>query len=285
MASESAEDEPVRVSLPADLASWLEERAGELAVDRDALMVQLLASYRATAELDGEVEADGLEVALGDQEPIERRVGRVVDDRVADAVEAALAQRLDRTPDEVAADLGDRLDDLDADVAEKIEDVRERVIQVKREADASAPADHTHEELERIDGVVTRLAEVESAVDRLEADLADEAEDREAAVDAVEDDLEEVRERLQTVAWVVSDLREAVESPGTVEAVDRIKRAAAELDVDRAKCENCGQGVELALLTEPNCPHCEVTVTNVEGAGGFFSTPRLLVASQLESGE
>jgi len=83
---------------------------------------------------------------------------------------------------------------------------------------------------------------------------------------------------------VVSDLREAHESQGGMEAVDRIKRAAAKNDIDRANCENCNSGVAVALLTEPECPHCEATVTNVEAASGFFGKPRLLTASQLESG-
>ena len=293
MASESTEDESVRVTLPADLGAWLEDRAAHLDVDRDTLLVQLLASYRTTAELDGEVNAEDLEVALGSAESLEDRIAAVVEregativeDRVAAAVEAALAEQRDTTPEEVRRELAGRLDGLEGDLDEKIQDVRERVIQVKREADAKAPKDHSHDDLERIDGIVTRLAEVESAIGDLEDDLAAEADDRAAAVEDVQTQLDEVDERLQTVAWVVSDLRDAYESRGSVEAVDRIKRAAAELDVQRARCENCGDGVDLALLTEPTCPQCDATVTNVEAASGFFGKPQLLVASQLESGE
>ena len=76
-----------------------------------------------------------------------------------------------------------------------------------------------------------------------------------------------------------------MEADGGLDAVERVKRAAAKADVDRARCENCDNGVDIALLTDPHCPHCEATVADVEGASGFFSKPKLLVASQLESGE
>ncbi|PSP59271.1 CopG family transcriptional regulator, partial [Halobacteriales archaeon QH_7_66_37] len=39
------------------------------------------------------------------------------------------------------------------------------------------------------------------------------------------------------------------------------------------------------LLTDPACPHCDATVTNVEADPGWFRKPKLRVASQLESGE
>jgi predicted Zn-ribbon and HTH transcriptional regulator len=309
MASESTDEESVRITLPTELGAWLDDRAEDLDVDRETLLRQLLASYRTTAELDGTADAEGPPMIIGDeaviddqveaaleehveaavaaevQAALEDEVGDLIRSRVADAVEAALADRFETTPAAVSDELGARIESLETDVDGKIQDVRERVIQVKREADSKAPADHSHDELERIDGIVTRLAEVESAVSRVEADLDDETEDREEAVGAVEEQLEDVQDRLQTVAWVVSDLREAQERKGGIEAVDRIKRAAAELDVERAKCENCGSGVTLSLLTEPNCPHCDATVTNVEDASGFFGKPQLLVASQLESGE
>ncbi|MFW5965560.1 MAG: hypothetical protein ACOCP3_02285, partial [Halodesulfurarchaeum sp.] len=46
--------------------------------------------------------------------------------------------------------LEDRVNALEAELDEKIQDVRERVIQVKREADGKAPADHEHESLESL---------------------------------------------------------------------------------------------------------------------------------------
>jgi len=326
MASESTEEgPPLTVRLPADLDEWLEGQAADLGVDRDTLLVQMLASYRATAQLDGDVDAvvefeewpenDQLRAALDDhleetltdrveddlEELVETAVGSVLaeqlDDRVAERVDAAVEDAVEQAVAEAAADevatavneatasLQEELAAARSEFQEKLEDVRERVIQVKQEVDAKAPADHDHEQFQRFAALEERTAEIEADVAAVEERLEAALPQQEAALEDLEDDLSTATERLQTVAWAVSDLRETVESQQGLEAVDRIKRAAAKADVGRARCENCDNGVEVGLLTEPNCPHCEATVTDVEPASGFFSKPRLLVASRLESGE
>ena len=236
MASESTDDGSVTLSLPADLDSWLDDRARRLDVDRETLLVQLLASYRAVA--DGDAGADDLPVTDAAQEHLD-----------------------------------DRLEALREDHEENIADVRDRIVQVKKEADRKAPRDHGHDELERVATLAGRVAALEDTVegsDLLGTDLADR--------------LDELESRLRTVAWAVNGLRDAQET-GDSEAVERLKRSAARADVDRGRCEHCGKGVDIALLTDPECPHCGATVTDVEAASGFFGKPRLLVASQLEPGE
>lgn len=256
MASEPTEEGPVHVDLDAELDEWLRSRAAALGVEPETVLVQLVASYRAAAELDDEV-GEGLAAAASDAE---------------------------------AAD--ERLEGIREEFQEKIEDVRQRVIQVKGEADAKADPDHDHEEFDRLDAIGGRLADLEedveglgTALEELQADLEEIAEgdgDRLADVEAEVDDIEE---RLTTVAWVVSDLREAYKSKTGEAALEQLKRGAAAADVSRAKCENCGEGVEIGLLTEPACPHCDATVTKVAPGSGFFGKPQLLVASQLEAGD
>jgi hypothetical protein len=309
MASESPEEETVTVRLPADLDEWLDEHASTLGVDRETLLVQVLASYRTTAELDGEVDADDLGVDIVDPDTVARTVEAYLDERLEDHVEshldgaveagvqsvlaeqlderidAAVEERLAEATEAVQAQTGERVERLEDEFMEKLEDVRERVIQVKQEADAKAAGDHDHEEFERLVSLDRGLDEVESEVEALADRLEAAIPEQETAIEDIEERVDTVQDRLQTVAWVVSDLREAQEGGGGMEAVDRIKRAAAKADVDRANCENCGEGVTIGLLTDPNCPHCDATVTDVEPAASFFSKPRLLVASQLESGE
>jgi len=295
-------EEGLTVTLPPDLEEWLDDRARKLGVDREAVLRQLLASYRAAAELDDNqpvppggpiTEVVERELAAHLDAELEAAVESVLADTLEDHVETAVRSQLgaaleselnDRISEATAAvrgDLGERLDEMEADYTEKLEDVRERVIQVKRETDAKAPADHTHEEPDRLGDLADRIEELVADLE----DIEHRVSDHEAATEDVTERLDETRQRLRTVAWVVSDLREAHEEGGGMEAVERIKRAAARADVDRAKCESCGNGVEIALLTDPECPHCETTVTNVEPAEGFFGKPRLVVASQLESGD
>jgi DNA repair exonuclease SbcCD ATPase subunit len=267
MASEPSEE--VSVRLPAELESWLDDQARELGVDRETVLVQMLTTYRATAELDGDGEESVLDA---------------VDARVEDRVEAAVTERLSEATEAVQRRVGGQVEELDREFQGKIEDVRERVIQVKQEADAKAPADHDHEEFERLATAENRLDTLEDEVEQLREGVQTAAES-EDDLEELEEELATAQERLRTVAWAVRDLRDSVESDAGLEAVDRVKRAAAKADVDRAVCENCGEGVEIALLTDPNCPHCEATVTDVQEASGFFSKPKLLVASQLESGD
>ena len=295
MASESTET--VTVRLPSELDSWLDEQARELEVTRETVLVQMLASYRATAELEGDLDAAELEVGTPGEEEVaemvdsrvderlgeqlDARVEAAVDQRVGEAVEASLSEATEA----VEARLKGRVDSVDREFHEKIEDVRERVIQVKQEADAKAPADHDHEEFERLVALGKQVDDLEEEVGHLTERLDATVPEQEAAVEEREADLDTVQERLRTVAWAVRDLRDSVEAETGLDAVERVKRAAAKADVDRARCENCGNGVDIALLTDPHCPHCEATVTDVEEASGFFSKPKLLVASQLESGE
>jgi len=284
MASESTEDGSVTVSLPPELDDWLDERATELDLDRETVLVQLLASYRATATVEGD-RADG-------ERPLEEAVVRdavdaVVDDALAaelDArIETAVATALDERG--VSTDVDDRIASVRSEFQAKLEDVRERVLQVKGETDAKAPADHDHEEFERVDALGQRVVDLEEALTSLETDVDELSDAQDESMADLEDELGDLEDRVETVAWVVSDLREAFESDGESAALEQIKRAAAEADVARANCENCGNGVQIALLSEPECPHCHATVTNVEPSTGFFGKPRLLVASQLESGE
>jgi len=303
MASESTDEEALTVSLPADLDDWLGERADSLGVDREAVLLQLLSSYRAAAELDDDLTSPA---ALGEE--LDRQVESQLQDRVEDAVQSALAERLDtrieaamqskatalveeaaseqlsNATGRVRQQVGERVDAVESKHDEDIEDIRSRVVQLKRELDGKAPASHDHEAFERITGLAAELSELETRVAEIEEDVSGTVEEHDVAIDDIDERLESLQDRLKTVAWVVSDLRDAHESQGGLEAVERIKRAAAKNDIDRAKCENCGNGVALALLTEPECPHCEATVTNVEAASGFFGKPRLLTASQLESG-
>jgi hypothetical protein len=316
MASESSTERTVSVSLPAELDEWLDEQAGALDVDREQLLRQLLASYRTASELDGDspslriddvaVEGtveDHLDEVLDDrlateiaetvddrleaevQDLVTAAVADALEERVQEQVEATLTEQVNEATTSVQRQLTNRIDTIESEFDEKIEDVRERVIQVKKEADTKAPKDHHHEEFRAVEELSETVGELESEFEGLREEFDATVPDNEQQLADVDDRLAEMQERLQTVAWVVSDLREAHESGGGLEAVERIKRAAAKADIERANCQNCGEGVTLALLTDPECPHCNATVTNVEPAGGWFGKPKLVTASQLESGE
>jgi len=272
----------VTVSLPADLREWLTEQARALEVDEKILVRQLLASYRTAEQLDGDLDASEFLDGGVDEETVEEIARRTIRERLDD-IAAAVADR--RDDEGVETELREEIERVETDFTDKLDDVRKRVIQVKRAADAKAESDHGHEDIDRavdrLDDVEDALAELGDVVDDIEGTQADTVR----TLDDVDDRLDDVEEKLRTVAWVVSDLRDAQESQrGTTKTVERLKRGAAESDIERAKCENCGEGVTISLLTEPNCPHCDATVTEVEPAQGFFGKPKLAIAKQLEAG-
>lgn len=253
MASESTEERTRSVTLSAPLDDWLENEAERLGVDPNVLLGELVAAYRMASDSD--------ELSLADSE------------QLAEATSTVQKQ------------LTDRIENLESEYRTNLEDVRKRVVQVKKEADKKAPADHDHEALSVLPEVETQLETLTDEFERLQSDYDATVPKHDETISEFEERIETLEERLQTVAWVVSDLRETLESGGGLTPVDRIKRAAAKADIERAKCENCGESVAIALLTDPECPHCEAAVGNVAPASGWFDKPKLRVASQLESGE
>lgn len=321
--SESSGEETVAVDLPSDLHDWLEAQAAALGTDKEQLLMQLLLSYQTTLEaedgLEGQLEArveERAETALEEQlsadeideellTEITRQVERERDQQIEATVKSILADNLDEqiqsavresvgeliteqiteATNSTQRQLGDRIDALDKKFQSRLDDVRERVIQVKKETDKKAPDSHTHEELQTVRKLDSRIDGLEDELQQLRIEIDETLPKHEDGLEELETQLSEIDERLQTVAWVTSDLRDAFESETGLEAVERIKRAAAKADISSAKCDNCGDEVNLALLTDPECPHCRTTVTNVDANPGWFRSPRLETASQLESGE
>ena len=292
MASESANDESLSVTVPPALAEWLDAEATARGVPPSEVVVQLLSSYQASTEPDPDYQ-DALEDALDVEDAVEgalqdelaATVAATVDEKLEDAVADSLSDRLPDIADAVEGRLDDRFEALDSEFQAKIEDVRERVIQLKRELETKADDDHSHPEL-AVDDLRADVSSLESAVEALETALEDIPTETAEELEVVDERLAETEERLERVAWVVSDLREDQgRSSSHEQAVDRIKRAAAQEGLTVANCENCGERVDLGLLTAPQCPHCDATVSDVRPEGGIFRTKaRLLTASQLESG-
>ncbi|RLN01349.1 hypothetical protein [Haloarcula sp. Atlit-7R] len=287
MSSESTDDGGVYVELSADLDEWLTEQAETLDVSRDAVMKQLLAAYMTTVDSDREM-GDHIQPSSDELDAV---VAATVDEKLNGSVEAATESAVNaRVPDivdTVERQLADRFEALEADFQTKIEDVRERVVQVKREADAKAPADHSHEEFDRIDALTQEIEQIETELAALRSDVTDSLETQDERIADIDDRLDDVEDKLTRVAWVVSDLRDDQGGRDqNQKAVDRLKRAAAQENISAARCSNCDEQVEIGLLTEPQCPHCNTTVSDVRPEGGIIrSKARLVAAAQLEPGE
>lgn len=296
MASESTDEGVLTVELPPELEEWLDERTREQGEPREELVIQLLAAYRATTteRNDGDLAA-ALDVESHVEESIQEKldatVTAAVDDVLAEQIDSTVRDRLPDITDAVESRVEGRLDDVEDDFTGKITDVRERVVQLKRELDSKAPVDHeAFEMVDEVDDSVTslrsELATLRNEFEDTAASHTEQMADLERRFDEVDSRLEDMESKLKRVAWVVSDLRE--EQGGrdaNQKAVDRLKRAAAQEGISDASCQDCGETVDIGLLTDPQCPHCNTTVTDIQPEGGIlWKKASLVTAAQLESG-
>ncbi|PSP84132.1 hypothetical protein BRC96_06405 [Halobacteriales archaeon QS_6_64_34] len=296
MASESTDEGVVAVELSPELDEWLDERARELGESREELVTQLLAAYRTTTterddgDLAAALDVEGrVEEAMQDE--LDTSVAAAVDDALAERVDSTVRDRLPDITDAVESRVEGRLDDVEDGFQEKLTDVRQRVVQLKRELDGKAPADHeAFETVAELDDSVAALnRELVAARDEFEDDLSSQTERvnaLETRFDDIERRLDDTEEKLKRVAWVVSDLRDNQGGRDAHQkAVARIKRAAAQEGISSASCQNCSENVEIGLLTDPQCPHCNSTVSDVKPEGGIIrKKASLITAAQLEAG-
>lgn len=258
--------------------------------------------------VDAADEATATEAAV-DEAADEADVGR--EELLKRAIVALAEEEGIDVPDreEVAA-IESRLDALDADVDEKVEDLRERFVELYRDLEAKAPADHAHAETaERLDALAADLDRIAERVDDLEADAAarstvDEAvegrvsdlDDRLAGVEERVDDLAEsaahadavdvegLDDKLSRVASAVVRVRRRLEAAerdrADRERLDALTATANRDGVRKAACTDCGGTVDIGLLTTPECPHCGREFAELDPNPGFLGTSRLVAAEQ-----
>ncbi|EMA58206.1 hypothetical protein [Halorubrum lipolyticum] len=243
-------------------------------------------SAAAAADSDAEseavaaVEAAADDLGVSREELLKRAVVALADSEGIDVPDAG----------EVAA-IESRLDDLDAEVDEKVEDLRERFVELYRELESAAPADHAHEETaERLDAVAADLDAVADRLDDLEAEAAatatvgeaveetiDALDDRLAGVESRIDDVDELRARtdgiddlearvadLEGLDDRVGDLDEVEEKLSRVaSAVVRVRRRleAAERDRgDRERLDALAAAANREGVRKADCTNCGGTV-------------------------
>lgn len=250
MASEDT-GEAAKISVSEDVRRWLQRRADEHGVDADRFVQELLAAHRTLDdpenELNGAIDGD---------------VG---------ATTAGVDQ--------------DDFDELESEFRSLLEDVRSRVIQVKREADAKAPAEHDHDEL------ASSLDELEAAVSALDEQLSTHQDRLETVEETLDDGFDNFEDVLEYLVETTDDLADRTdrlaratiasrerlqEIAGSIEereAADRLKRDAALEGVSSAECGDCDRSVTAALLTSPECPYCAANFVDVEPKQGFLGAP------------
>ena len=265
MASESSEGQRLTVEVPPSLEEWLSRRAERSGVEREELLVGLLGAFREATEgetPDVEALVDG-------------RVGPLVDQR---------------------------LKQFDEDLERKLDDIRHRVVQVKKQADSQVAEDRFESLGEQVEELGEQLRELDEAIWGLDTEKLSEHDQRLDELEAslqtrtetavkLDERLDDVESKLTRVARVVVALRKEREElsgaetersdvpelrASTDETLLDIKRQAAREGITSADCGACGEAVELSVLPESACPHCGAAFGGLDGRGGMFSSPRLV---------
>jgi hypothetical protein len=248
--------------LPETLRAWASEQAAASGEDVDDVVSRAVMLYRLVDEHPAP--------STGDRSPID-----AVDERFV-----TLDGRLTHL-DESVATLDGRVATVEDDLDEKITDVRERVVQVKREVDGKAAADHGHADLrEHVERTEAAAVEANERAAELEAHVDRGFENHEEIVAHLTDELDEIDRKLTRLASAVVDLRrrttEAEHGLAGLDAVAELKSTANRVGETTAKCGECTDRVAIGLLTEPNCPHCDARFVDVEPAGRFFGSATLI---------
>jgi methyl-accepting chemotaxis protein len=279
MATESAEDSEVSVSLPPDLKRWLDEQSEVLGIDPEEVLIRFLDAYRTAAEesapLADIAEETDLAEAIDSEALLEAGLGERIDERTDSRVNERLEDRLESELEGTLEDvesLHRRVEDIEAEHEENVEDIRSRVLQLRDAVQKRAKKDHTRGELRQLSGRMDSLSESLDGVGTDVATLSDTVADADSRLD-------EVESKLERVARVLVALRRRLDELDTgSDRLEEIQQTANRQDVAKAVCESCDEPVRVGLLNEPFCPHCEGRFDGIERPEsilGRFRAPRL----------
>lgn len=244
------------VSVPEDLARWLRRAAEGQGIDAQTYLRELLCAHRAIEEAADDGALGGGTVVGVDDE-----------------------------------DLDHRLEEVREEYVDLIEDVRERVIQVKRETDRKAPAERVEDLAAELSATAETVEDVEGDLERTREDLADLRADVDAGFDNYEavleyllDRTDDVEDHARRLASATVETREALEDvSGMVrerELVGDLKRTAQREGIASATCESCEGSIRPELLTRPECPYCSTAFVDLEPKEGWLGSARFVTGDR-----
>ena len=199
----------------------------------------------------------------------------------------AVVNSLGETTDQLETaveSLSTEVETLETEVDEDVEDLRERLVRLYRDAEQKAEADHTHPDLaERLDevdanarAVADRLDGLEDRVESIDDTVAG-IEDRLDALAAADDDAADKLSRVASAVVRTQRRLREIDGERAAGRLDDILDAANRHGVQTANCDGCGHTVRLSLLSSAECPHCESRFAGLDPADRFYRRSRLTV--------
>lgn len=248
--------------LPEELEAWLGQQADKTGRSRTEILARAVMAYQVGENLDYNPLAPEAVAAIN-RNP--ERIQQIL----ANAEEITTAV--------------DRLGRVETDLDEQVQDLRTRIIDVLRETESRANADHDHPDLtESLDSLETtlthqsdRITEVSNRIDTIAGRRESAESDRSSPVETTK----ETEERLQELASATVKLqRQTAALEQRAERIDRvaeIKQQANQTGTQTAECGSCDRSVNISLLGTPRCPHCDATFDGVVPSSGLFGSATL----------
>ncbi|MFC7202668.1 hypothetical protein ACFQJC_04020 [Haloferax namakaokahaiae] len=225
---------------------WLEQKAAETGSSREQVLEQLLGSYWTLKEITQLVDERGKPQlhTEGDEATATdaRRDGTSIENAVTETEFAELLDDLEAVEADVEA--------VEADV----EEIRERSNDIddvtsSLEAGQARLRSRLDDEFEHLQTILTYLVQT--------------GDDRDARI-------------TETQTQFRAEIREL---RAEREQLRRLRREAQRLGTHGADCEQCGEHIDLALLTGPDCPHCNRPLTGVKEETNWLVLSRYTVTT------
>ncbi|PSQ39431.1 hypothetical protein BRD13_03230 [Halobacteriales archaeon SW_5_70_135] len=181
-------------------------------------------------------------------------------------------------------DLDQRLTAQREEYVELVEDVRGRVVDLRREfddlADVDLDHDHDHDYAGGSDVDLDTLADrsqveaLAEEVEQLEQRTEGGFDNYETVLEELTDAVDRLDDRLESVAAVAADHHE---NDDRETALAEIRRRANEAGVREATCGECSTSHDVGLLTDSECPRCGSPFADVETGRWLIGSPTLVV--------
>ncbi|KAB1193246.1 hypothetical protein GJR96_07220 [Haloferax sp. MBLA0076] len=263
MSNESS-DQSDREIATSTFEDWLTQKAAETDSSRERVLEQLLDSYwtlkEVTQVLDGRNRTPMFADDGGGERPGANRHGQaaMTDGAVTEDEFDELVQRVESLQTELQTESRQR-----STLAEEVQSIADRL------DDVEAGYEDVDELTDTVDDVRSTL---ETEQSQLQARLDEEFENLRTILEYLVQTGDELDVRLtETQAQYQAEIREL---RAERDQLRRLREAAREAGTHTADCEQCGGTVDFTLLTSPECPNCNRTLTGVaeETTWFFLST-------------
>jgi hypothetical protein len=267
---------------------WLSQQAAEEDISQEQLFGRLVSSYWTLNEM---------EELLGGATDGDRSIGRPSSENPVES-DSEAHERLMELEETVETEVEHRqsLDMLVETTADRLTTVEETVEELSAEVEGlDESLNRKHESLtEQTDELAEELEQERETRASEQQMLAGEQERISTRLDSEFDNLETILtylvSRTDELEADVSDVDSRQEEAlmrlrWERDALNSIKRDAADANVQSGECESCGETIDLGLLSQPYCPACENTLTGVTEERKWLLFSNIVVTTKDQSQE